>query len=174
MKQKELHSEHGEDCLELLKLAFESEHNSRCEMCKEWVGNPLESRCPYPFPNAKRPGKYCKLDETPTVNRKVDDYHPKVQAIIAQSEGKLKATDEESMKEFCSKFGSDDKIVKTFVLHLEVKECKSFARAEERCKLKQIEQGKTSADYDWRELYDSGKLRKLKNLTSKNTFKIIT
>ena len=86
MKQKELHSEHGEDSLELLKFACETEHNSRCEMCKEWVGNPLESRCPYPFPDANRPGKYCKLDETPTVNRKVDNYHPKVQAIIAQSE----------------------------------------------------------------------------------------
>ena len=52
MKQKELHSEHGEDSLELLKFACENEHNSRCEICKVWVGSPLESRCPYPFPDA--------------------------------------------------------------------------------------------------------------------------
>ena len=64
------------------------------------MGNPTESRRPYPFQDANRLGKYCKLDETPTGNRIVDDYHPKLQAVIFHKEGKLKAADEKSIENF--------------------------------------------------------------------------
>ena len=114
--------------------------------CAEWVGNALESKCVYPFPDANRPGKHCKPDETPIANRKVDDYNPKIKAVMLHKEGKLKATDEESVENFSTQFGSDKKIVKKFVLHLEVKQSEGFARADERCKLKQ-RQEKTFKDY---------------------------
>ena len=84
------------------------------------MGIPLESRHTYPFPDANQPGKYCKLAKTPKANRIVDDYHPKIQAMISHKEGKLKHADKKSFENFSVQFGSDKKIAKKFVLHLQV------------------------------------------------------
>ena len=119
--QKELHSEHGEDSLELLKFACETKHGSRCNLCRQWVSYPPE-RYPYRFPDEKRPGKYCKLADTPTTNRKVDYCHPKVQAIVEHKEGQLKSSDEKTIDKFPTTFGVDEKVLKSYVLRLKVKE----------------------------------------------------
>ena len=54
-----------------------------------YVENRLLStgKMPSPISRWKRPGKYCKLADTPTINRKVDDCHPEVQAIVEHKEG---------------------------------------------------------------------------------------
>ena len=162
VKQKNLHVVQGEFSFELLKFACKNEHNNQCEMCKSWTAAKEILRCPYPFPDKERPYKYCKLKDTPTNSRSVDDYNPRVQACILHTAGLLKSTDHESVKQFSEKMGVEERLIEIYLLHLENKECKRQNKAVEREKARTEAKEKTFSDYKWTELYETGKLRKLK------------
>ena len=58
--------------------------------------------------------------------------------------------------------GVEERLIEIYLLHLENKECKRQNKAVEREKARTEAKEKTFSDYKWTELYETGKLRKLK------------
>lgn len=67
--------------LEYLKGSCEGESGERCDYCTshEFCCSSI-TRIPKPYPDVQRCGfHYLAAKDTPTADRSVDDYHPRVQ-----------------------------------------------------------------------------------------------
>lgn len=67
--------------LEYLKGSCEGESGERCDYCTshEFCCSSI-TRIPKPYPDVQRSGfHYLAAKDTPTADRSVDDYHPRVQ-----------------------------------------------------------------------------------------------
>ena len=79
------HSESGEMYMEFLKGSCEKEKSARCEFCvsNDFCCSADIKHIPRPYPDAQRPGlHYLATEDTPTVGRSVDDFHPRVQLRV--------------------------------------------------------------------------------------------
>lgn len=156
--------------MEFLKGSCSSRSSNMCEFCEKHpnLNNSIE-RVPRPKPDeAALPSlKYLPYDKTPIVKedgsqRDVDDYQPRVLLRKCFEDENISLDDTESIKEFSKKFAVREDLVRKYLEHLQYLKVKRIKRAQERQKNKVTESSKMYEDYNWKEMQETGTLKKLK------------
>ncbi len=135
-----------------------------CIHCtKEWVG-PLCTKIPKQYPDYNAEGLHYKSVfltpiEIDNRQRDIDDFQPTKQADILFREGKLDK--EESIGKFSKKFIAEKDKVRKYVEHLTHLSIKKQKRSEQRLQKAHQEKSKDYSDYNWKYLFEQGKLPKL-------------
>ena len=153
----------GEKHIEVVKGSCATDESiSKCSFCHPFAGPPI-SFVPQPYPDYSRLPEYhyLTLSDTPSQNRKIDDYQPRKCIQRALKEGTLNLDDEESVNSLCDKI-----IVKKELLLLKYakkylyKEVMKRKRSQNLKLAKEKENEKSYEDFDWEDLYESRKLKK--------------
>ena len=164
------HVEIGELYMEYKKGSCEIYTQNKCDYSAK---APKIIQCPIlpvprPYPDASRLPEYHykNYKETPLVIedgelRKPDNFQPRHQLRLLLEQGSISSDNKEELKEFSSKFVVSEKLVVEYVLHLEDLKLRRDKRTLQRKKQKQQECSLKYEDYNWRELFESNKLKTL-------------
>ena len=166
MKFYQNHFHEGELYIEYLRFNCEGLKGDVCDFClKGWSGKPL-SHVPRPFPDGIS-GDYKGYSDTPLYNengnlRAPDDFQPRAQIKRMHAAGIISSTEEEAIKEFGEKYAVKDlNLVKKELDHLEYIHFKRMKRSDDKKRQNESERNKPLKDFDWPQLYKTGKINKL-------------
>jgi len=95
---------------------------------------------------------YHKYNDTPTIDREVDDYQPRCQLKKVHAENKVKTSDAKSVSTFADKYLVKPKLVLEYLQHLEAKEFRKENRRVEKHEKAKAAKNKGYNEYDWEEL----------------------
>ena len=123
---------------------------------------------PRPYPDVARLNElhYCSHKKTPKYDsdgnlRPVDDFQPGARLHQLFQENKITSNDEASINQFSLKHVVEEKLVLAYVKHLEMLKFERNKRSESRNKAKEKESMKEFSEFNWRNLFETGKLKKL-------------
>ena len=121
-----------------------------------------------PYSNYNTEGfHYCSYKETLTeidgVPRPIDDYHPRAQLKQLFKEGALSSDDNKAIYKFSRKFIVPEKLILSYIRHLENLKLERQKREDKRRETARREEEKRIEDYDWKVLLANGRLKKLTN-----------
>lgn len=158
------HYDEGDNYREYVRFTCQEKVGQSCSYCVSWVG-PEIHRTPRPYPNHSVLPDYHYLPyrQTPTEDRFVDDWQPRVQLKEAFSLEKVSSSEPESISTKSDKYIAKPKYVLDYVRHLEVKESRRQKRMEENAREAEAAKNKTYGEYDWEGLMKEEKnLKKLR------------
>ena len=122
---------------------------------------------PQPLPNYEElphfhylPVNHTSLQLEDGSDRNVDDFHPRVQARHLFELGTLKCDDPNSIKEFSMKYIVPEPLVKRYLSHLCELKSSRDRRKQEHINNNDKEDRLQYSEFDWKELLDTGKLKK--------------
>ncbi len=131
---KDSHCLHGAMFLEYLKGSCKDAHGKLCDFCtsREKCCSQIE-HVPRPFSDHESPGyHYLPVNKTPTNNRVVDDYLPRVQLKKAYISGECSLEDPTSISNFSRQFIVSEKCVTDYLKHLKLLELRKDKRKKQR------------------------------------------
>ena len=161
------HCEIGEMYLEILKGSCESGEGEKCEYClsHEFCSSAGIKHIPRPYPDQQRPGlHYRPPKDTPTVDRGVDDFHPRVQMKAAFNKDSSFFDNPDNIKEFSKKYVVTEDAIKSYVNHMKLLSLRKEKRSKDKAEKRQEQASKTYEDYDWEGMFNNRSLSKLKVL----------
>ena len=164
----EKHYHNGKLYFEYIKEGCLETNQEPCDKCMnvEWVG-PRCSRVPSPMPDPNNEGHYLPLSDTSTTTvngdlRVIDDLAPRANIRKQFKNGLVSSSNCEQISSFSKTFCVEEKYVVSYVKHLEQLAAAASIREKEKKLKKKIEEAKTYKEYNWPDLFDSGKLNKIK------------
>ena len=105
---------------------------------------------------------YLAMEDTPTVGRSVDDFHPRVQLRVIFREDNSFFDNPDNITDFPQKYVVTEDSIKMYVNHMELLSLRREKRSEERAEKREEEARKTYKDYDWERMFHKGSLSQLK------------
>ena len=109
--------------MEFLKGSCEKEKSARCEFCvsNDFCCSADIKHIPRPYPDAQRPGPhYLATEDTPTVGRSVDDFHPRVQLRVIFREDNSFFDNPDNITDFSQKYVVTEDAIKMYVNHMKL------------------------------------------------------
>jgi hypothetical protein len=108
---------------------------------------------------------YLNVKETPTIvdgkERDIDDMQPRVQ--LKKMHGTLSQDNAQCITDFCNKFIVKEQHVRKYLEHLDILSLNKEKRKSKTKGEKTLREGRQYQAYDWSDLYQSDKLKKLLN-----------
>ena len=136
----------------------------RCSFCsnKGWTSPVPMKRIPQPVPDPENPTHFKSVNDTPTTTengqpRVPDDFQPHANIKKMFSDGML-TTEEE---QFSEKFAVEPHLIKAYIAYLEDLKIQSGIRTRGHAEQKRKMMSKTFEENVWRDLVESGDLKKL-------------
>ena len=117
---------------------------------------------PYPDYSKLRDSHYLPSTKTPTSGRKPDDYQPRAQIKQLFREGKLKARDKKTVKEFSEKYIVSEKLVANYIEHLSDIEMIKDKRLTDNNRKRTERKQQEYKDIDWDDLYHRNQMSSLR------------
>ena len=159
---KDSHCPHGAMFLEYLKGSCKDAHGKLCDFCtsREKCCSQIE-HVPRPFPDHESPGyHYLPVNKTPTNNRVVDDYLPRLQLKKAYISGECSLEDPTSISNFSRQFIVSEKCVTDYLKHLKLLELRKDKRKKQRTAEAAAKAKKKYEDYNWNAMLSDSSLTK--------------
>ena len=120
--------------MEFLKGSCEKEKSTRCEFCvsNDFCCSADIKHIPRPYPDVQRPGlHYLATEDTPTVGRSVDDFHPRVQLrLIFREDNSF--FDNPDITDFSQKYVVTEDAIKMYVNHMKLLSLRKEKRSKEK------------------------------------------
>ena len=138
-----------------------------CDLCSEssYEMNTEMEPVPRAYPDIARLNElhYCSHKKTPKYDsdgnlRPADDLQPRARLRQLFQENKITSNDEASVNQFSLKHVVEEKLVLAYVKHFEMLKFERNKRNESRNKAKQKESMKEFSKFNWRNLFETGKL----------------
>ena len=162
------HCRIGQKSLEFIKCPLESERTG--DICSFCLENPVQegcqvSRVPEPVPDYSYVDKFkYKQYDHPDNNGKlgpIDEFNPRVQLKAMFSDKKICLNSPDQIDAFSKKFIVDEDLVVGELTHLVNLDLAKTVRSADRERKKHAETSREYEDFNWKELVEEKKLKKL-------------
>ena len=154
----QLHYQVGELYMQFIREGcVDAGESEVCEYCSAGRTGKRLKRIPRPYPDTS--GHYKDVFETPNEDRAIDDFQPRAAIKKLYANGVLDT--EEQIKAFSDKYMISIELVKQYMHHIWRLKIMKNLRTKDRQDAKSKNDQRNYEEYNWEELFLTGKLDKL-------------